>query len=145
MKSIKIGITDSSKYANYEKWFLKANVAVSELSFQLCNENTVKDCAGIVLTGGQDIHPGYYRHPEYLAELDPTDINEERDAFEWKVLDLAFKLKKPVFGICRGLQLVNVFLGGTLIPDIPRITRKKEHGKIDGKDQCHPICVDEKS
>ena len=146
MNRIKIGITDCSKYANYEKWFLAANdVAVLELSYQLRNENSVEECQGIVLTGGQDIHPRYYNKSEYLSLLNPKEINEERDVFELKVIELAFKHKKPVFGICRGLQLVNVFLGGTLIPDIPTVSNKKEHGKIEGKDQRHPIRVDEKS
>ncbi len=146
MKRINIGITDCSKYANYEKWFLDVkDVAVTELSYQLRNENDVEQCNGIVLTGGQDIHPRYYNKPEYLSMLDRKEINEERDVFELKVVELAFKTKKPVFGICRGLQMVNVFLGGTLIPDIPSISNKKEHGKIDGKDQRHPIRVDERS
>ena len=77
--------------------------------------------------------------------LDLKEINEERDVFEMNVIELAFKAKKPVFGICRGLQIINVFLGGTLIPDIPSIANKNEHGKIDGKDQRHPIRVDERS
>jgi putative glutamine amidotransferase len=146
MSPIKIGITDCSKYANYEKWFLAVkDVEVIELSYQLRNENSVEECNGIVLSGGQDIHPRYYNKIEYLSQLDPKEINEERDVFELKVLELAFKTKKPIFGICRGLQMVNVFMGGTLIPDIPTVANKKEHGKIDGKDQRHPIRVDERS
>ncbi len=142
---IKIGITHCAKYANYENWFLNApeNVEVIRLSYQLNNENDVAMCDGLVLSGGEDIHPKFYDKPEYLPQLCINDIDERRDEFEYKVIEKGLELNKPVFGICRGLQMMNVFLGGTLIPDIPTALGINEHGKINGIDQRHSITIQE--
>ena len=141
----KIGITDCSKYSNYERWFSSIpNVGVIKLSHQTNNADLVSQCDGIVLTGGEDIHPKYY-NPDYLQLLNPAEINEARDNFEWAVLKKVFSEGKPLLGICRGMQFVNVFLGGTLIPDIPALTGIKEHSKVNGFDQRHSIRVERNS
>lgn len=141
----KIGITDCSKYLNYERWFANIlNIEIIKLSHQQNNADLVSQCDGIVLTGGEDVHPKYYK-AEYINLLNPAEINEARDAFEWEVLEKAFSGKKPLLGICRGMQFVNVFLGGTLIPDIPSVTGNKEHSKMNGIDQRHSIRVEKNS
>ncbi|MBA2440986.1 MAG: gamma-glutamyl-gamma-aminobutyrate hydrolase family protein [Rubrobacter sp.] len=71
---------------------------------------------GLLLSGGSDLHPGYYGE-EPLPGLDAT--LSERDAFETVLLEHALRRGMPVFGICRGLQLINVALGGTLYQDLP--------------------------
>lgn len=72
---------------------------------------------GVVLPGGdEDIHPKFYE-PEYAEDL--VISNEERDNFEILVLKKALEREIPVLGICRGMQLLNVVLGGTLIKHIP--------------------------
>ncbi|WP_306598500.1 gamma-glutamyl-gamma-aminobutyrate hydrolase family protein [Geothrix sp. 21YS21S-2] len=72
---------------------------------------------GVLLTGGDDIHPANWDpeeavHPE--AEPDP-----ERDALEIPLARRAWDLGLPILGICRGEQLLNVALGGSLVQDIP--------------------------
>jgi putative glutamine amidotransferase len=69
----------------------------------------------LVLSGGADIDPRRYGAApgQGLGQID-----EERDEFELAVLDLALEQHIPVLGICRGMQLVNVALGGTLTQDI---------------------------
>lgn len=76
---------------------------------------------GFIFQGGLDINPeSYGETPEnYKYEGDP-----QRDIYELKIMDYAFKNKKPVLGICRGMQLLNVFCGGTLYQDIE--THRKE-------------------
>jgi len=66
---------------------------------------------GVLLTGGGDIDPGLYG-----AQPDPATsrVSRERDAAELEVLDAAVAAGKPVLGVCRGMQLVNVARGGTL-------------------------------
>ena len=71
---------------------------------------------GFVFTGGPDVEPALYgqKKEDYCGEIAP-----ERDAMEMKLFRLAFDLDKPILGICRGIQLMNVALGGTLYQDIP--------------------------
>lgn len=146
-QTIKIGITDCENYLFYENWFLETekNAEIVKLSYHLKNEKSIAECDGIVLSGGEDVHPKFYNKLEYLELLDMTDIDEKRDEFEWKVIEKAFELNKPVLGICRGLQAVNVFLGGALIPDIPTASNIFEHGQINEEDQRHSVTVEEKS
>ncbi len=73
-------------------------------------------CAGFLLTGGQDVSPALY-HQTPLAGL--TECCPKRDEMETLVLEEALRTDKPVLGICRGLQFLNVFLGGTLYQDLP--------------------------
>ncbi|HUR12715.1 MAG TPA: gamma-glutamyl-gamma-aminobutyrate hydrolase family protein [Flavitalea sp.] len=142
---MKIGITNCAKYSNYDKWFQGIeDVQVIKLGHVLNNHHQVSQCAAVVLTGGEDVHPDYY-NPEYITRLNPSGINKARDAFEWKVVEKVFEEKKPLLGICRGLQFVNVFLGGTLIYDIPAVTGNTEHAKIAEVDQRHSIRVEKNS
>ncbi len=71
---------------------------------------------GLLLSGGSDLHPGYYGE-EPLPELGVTV--PERDAFEMALLEHALRRQIPILGICRGMQVLNVALGGTLYQDLP--------------------------
>jgi putative glutamine amidotransferase len=71
---------------------------------------------GLLLSGGPDLDPGYYGE-EPIPELGTT--LPEWDALEMALLRLALKQGMPVFGICRGMQILNVALGGTLYQDLP--------------------------
>ncbi len=71
---------------------------------------------GLVLSGGEDVDPAWYEtdpHPK----LNPP--SRERDLFELALFAAARQRELPVLGICRGIQLVNVALGGTLFQDLP--------------------------
>ena len=71
---------------------------------------------GFLFTGGPDVDPALYgqKREDFCGE-----IHGERDAMEMKLFRLAYALDKPILGICRGIQLMNVALGGTLYQDIP--------------------------
>lgn len=74
---------------------------------------------GVLLTGGADIEPAHYgRVPDGFGFYE-----SERDEFELSLLDGAVERELPVLGICRGLQLINVHLGGTLNQHIPTHAR----------------------
>lgn len=72
-------------------------------------------CHGLLLTGGEDVDPVRYGaapHPELGA------VNEARDAMEIAAVRTALERRLPILGICRGMQLLNVALGGTLVQDL---------------------------
>jgi putative glutamine amidotransferase len=78
---------------------------------------------GFLFTGGQDVHPALYNQTE-LPFCGKTSAR--RDAFEKALLEEILRLDKPVLGICRGLQFLNVMLGGSLYQDIPSQTAPAE-------------------
>jgi putative glutamine amidotransferase len=99
---------------------------------------------GLVLAGGADIDPATYAqdaHPETV------DTVPERDAFEVALARAAIERDMPVLGICRGMQLINVACGGTLLQHLPERFGHHEHrrvvGSFDGAD--HDVLLTEGS
>lgn len=73
--------------------------------------------SGLLLVGGADIHP---RHWDPHEAVHPTvELDEERDALELPLAREAWERRIPILGICRGIQLLNVALGGSLHQDLP--------------------------
>ncbi|HET9229505.1 MAG TPA: gamma-glutamyl-gamma-aminobutyrate hydrolase family protein, partial [Thermoanaerobaculia bacterium] len=88
--------------------------------------------AGLVLCGGADVAPELYGEEKLN---DTVDVYPERDAMEWALLDGARDAKVPVWGVCRGLQVLNVYLGGSLWQDLPsQRPEGLEHSINDPKD-----------
>lgn len=78
-------------------------------------ESLLEHCGGLVLSGGEDVDPRRYNeepHPK-LGSVTP-----ERDEMEMAALGFALERGLPVFAICRGIQVLNVFMGGTLYQDL---------------------------
>ena len=78
-------------------------------------EDALDHCDGILLGGGRDIEPARYGHKpgEHLAVTEPL-----RDAFELELTERALDRGLPILGMCRGIQVLNVALGGTLVQDV---------------------------
>ena len=92
----------------------------------------------VFLTGGEDINPS-----RFGAEASPAlgSVNERRDTFEYRVLAQAVQLRKPIFGTCRGEQVINVFFGGTLYQDIPtEVPTAGRHRNVN-----HPVRIAKRS
>lgn len=102
--------------------------ALRALGAEACFEG-LEACDGLLLPGGGDIDPARYGQ----KNLGSRDIDPERDALEFAALTTALRLGLPVLGICRGCQLINVALGGTLHQDIP-----DHSGLGEGVDRLHP-------
>jgi putative glutamine amidotransferase len=84
---------------------------------------------GVVLSGGGDIDPAAYhaeRHPE------TSQVNPERDAFELALTRRAVERDLPVLGICRGIQVLNVAFGGTLLQHLPEHVGHGDHRRTAG-------------
>jgi putative glutamine amidotransferase len=78
-------------------------------------EAVFEDLDGLVLPGGPDPHPSLWGEPVHPA----TVIDEARDRLEYALLAGCLERGIPVLGVCRGLQVINVALGGTLVQDLP--------------------------
>ena len=86
-------------------------------------------CQGLLLTGGADVSHKFYA-PRLPADQRATihGVDEVRDEMEIYLTRAALRNDLPVFGICRGIQVMNIALGGTLIPDLPG----HDHPQTDG-------------
>ena len=92
-------------------------------------------CDGLLLPGGGDIHPARFGQEDRGSR----DIDPVLDEAQLAVLDAFVRAKKPVLGICRGHQVVNVYFGGGLIQDLPTAA---DHMARDGHDGLHPIRIE---
>ena len=90
---------------------------------------------GLMLVGGADIDPAFYGQ---TAHEQTVETVPERDAFEIALVNAAIERDMPVLGICRGMQLINVARGGTLLQHLPEHFGHSEHlrvtGSFDGAD-----------
>src|SRR5262249_35437273 len=97
----------------------------------------VKRCDGVLLTGGDDIQPRLYGRrlsPRLKRTVSPPE--PARDLLELLVIREIFRQRKPALAICRGEQMLNVALGGTLIVDIPsEVGGPIAHNRTDRKDR----------
>lgn len=84
-------------------------------------------CDALLLPGGVDLNPSLYGEKNNGAK----DVNDELDEIENALLSMAVKDKKSVLGICRGLQFINVFFGGSLIQNISSCSIHSRDGEAD--------------
>lgn len=97
----------------------------------------VRRCDGVMISGGDDIQPELY-YPDIPANLRKTVGRNDpvRDLLETLIVKEAFSQRKPLLAICRGHQILNVALGGTLIVDIPsQVTTPINHSRLKQKDR----------
>jgi putative glutamine amidotransferase len=84
---------------------------------------------GLILAGGADIDPGSYGEEPHPQTLDTVP---ERDAFEIALTRAAIERDMPVLGICRGMQLINVARGGSLLQHLPELVGHEQHRRVLG-------------
>jgi len=141
---VRIGITESdTNFLNYPAWIQGDGVEVIVLSYKNENKEDFPRCDGFLLSGGVDMHPSAYGNSRVDYPW-ATNFNEARDAFELEVFQYACLHEKPVLAICRGLQVVNVALGGNLIQDLQE-QGFSNHRKGAEADREHLISVEPSS
>ena len=112
-----IAIAPCSKQHHYEEAVRRAGGDVRILDYETNTPaSVVSEVDGILLPGGDDVHPSLYGESAHsaFAAAEPG-----RDAYEIELVRQAADANLPLFAICRGIQVLNVARGGTLVQDIP--------------------------
>jgi len=145
---VKIAITKAAgndRYDKYAVWLHAVDPTVEIVDLDgLTADAAVErlhDVAGVILSGGDDVDPDLYGQPEKREAC--GDIDLARDEMELAVARGAVERNIPVLGICKGMQILNVAFGGTLIADIPTtINTSIEHRRLNHVDSTHTIEVE---
>jgi putative glutamine amidotransferase len=143
--TIKIGLTytgSEHKHNNYVRWLMKDNPAIeiTRLSAADNNLGLVQSLDGIVISGGVDIHPKEYGSAVLNYANAPAAFDEARDHFEKTVYAISQQHRIPLLGVCRGMQLVNCMLGGTLTHDMG--DELNAIHRFDERDRLHEIHIE---
>jgi putative glutamine amidotransferase len=113
-------------------------IAPSGTSRRLMAE-CVRHCDGVLLTGGDDVEPELYEKKlsaKVRRTVGTTPDGGERTLRELYLIDEIFRQRKPTLAVCRGSQLLNVALGGTLITDIPlQVPKAMNHRRMDKRSE----------
>ena len=142
-RTIKIGVTytgTDEKHSNYVHWLKgKDQVEITVLSPEHTGLENVHGFDGIVLSGGIDMHPKFYKNHNTNYPNAPDHFQEKRDAFEIEVFKISQQYQLPLLGVCRGMQLVNCVMGGTMTQDIGPVANVIH--RYDQDDKAHGINV----
>ncbi len=141
---MKIGLTrteNPEKHQYYIDW-LKGNddIEIVTISADHSNPDDIKNFDALVLSGGADIYPEIYGGSLEYDHLPKKGWKRDRDFFEMSAFETALEQSIPVLGICRGLQLVNVVLKGTLVQDLGDEGLNPVHKG--SPDKSHPVKVE---
>lgn len=108
-------------YGNYSTWLKKGDAFAKIINmYELGVDSALivlEECDGLIITGGADVYPEWYGQIEDTIMCGSFD--RYRDTLEIELIKKAITNKMPLIGICRGAQILNVTLGGSLIVDIP--------------------------
>jgi len=139
-RPVTIGVTRCSKLADYLASVEQTGARVRVLEVTESPRKLLHEIDGLVLTGGGDIDPVFYREDRHPLTV---DAEPGRDEFEIDLARRAMSENVPLLAICRGAQVLNVAAGGTLVQDIPSaIESELSHSVKEPKDlECHDIHV----
>lgn len=111
-----VGLTTCSRLPDYEESITRAGAVVRLLDPTMAGSEAALDgVQALVLTGGGDVDPQIYGEPPHATF---SGAEAGRDAFEIALVRTALERGVPVLAICRGVQVLNVAAGGTLVQDI---------------------------
>lgn len=150
-ETLKIAISKASpieSYSAYTDWIHAEDPTIETLDmYQFSIDSALQlleECSGLLLTGGPDIYPGNYGMESEIDRCGEFDL--KRDSLEFALIARALELDLPILGICRGQQILNVALGGTLYIDIPSdYDTTVQHRKPNTYDCFHNVMLEDKS
>ncbi len=143
--AVRVGLTttkpDTDKFSNYVRAVERAGgVAVPILPGKGSADEALRQLDALILTGGGDIDPKAYGSAQHEKT---GDVDPARDELELALVRRAKELGLPTLCVCRGLQVLNVALDGTLTQHIPDdVGGAVPHVGASGKDGFHPVKVD---
>jgi putative glutamine amidotransferase len=111
-----IAISDCHKLEDYRQSVLHVGGEVRIVKSSMPIDGALQGVQGVLLTGGSDVAPARYGEPQHPTTV---DVDLARDQFELDLIAEARRRGLPIFGICRGIQVMNVAAGGSLVQDIP--------------------------
>ena len=111
-----IGITNCRKLEDYRQSILHTGGEVRVLEAGGDAGTLLEGLEGLLLTGGEDVSPARYGEATHPSVV---DVDPARDEFEMSLIAAARSRDLPILAICRGIQILNVACGGTLVQDIP--------------------------
>jgi putative glutamine amidotransferase len=111
-----IAITSCRKLEDYRQAVLHVGGEVRIVEPAVVVEEALAGAGGLMLTGGDDVAPAHYGESQHPAVV---EVEPERDEFEIALVQEARRRNLPIFAICRGVQVLNVAFGGSLVQDIP--------------------------
>jgi putative glutamine amidotransferase len=135
-------MTSPFKFGKYTSWITRwiPEAELRVVSYKNTTEDPLAGCNGVVLSGGVDVSPGLYGYTDVDGIVEETD--SARDTFEVGLIRDAIARNLPVLGICRGTQLTNVVLGGTLVPDLQRAGHQDHRAMAEG-DRSHEVVIEQ--
>jgi len=108
-------------YGNYGKWLKTADPEIEWVDMYHISLDSalvlMDKCSGLLVSGGPDVYPGRYGQAEDTVRCGKIDYR--RDTLEFALIEKAMSMEIPILGICRGEQILNVYMGGSLYIDIP--------------------------
>ncbi|HUR34260.1 MAG TPA: gamma-glutamyl-gamma-aminobutyrate hydrolase family protein [Vicinamibacterales bacterium] len=142
-----IAVTSCAKLEDYKQAVMHAGGEVRVVEPDSSVEAALRGAGGLLLTGGDDVAPARYGETTHPAVI---EVAPERDDFEIALVTEARRLGLPIFAICRGVQVLNVAFGGTLVQDIPtQVANALDHAfKVPLHkpfDYAHDVWVDDNS
>jgi len=133
-----IATDDRQPNDRYRGALICAGAMPEEVVLARPGEPVPREFDGLLVAGGADLDPSHYGE---AVACEAVELSPERDALDLELFARAQKKGVPVFGICRGLQLLNVAMGGTLWQDLPSQRNRgvrHEHDRADGFPPEHP-------
>ncbi|HAV24048.1 MAG TPA: gamma-glutamyl-gamma-aminobutyrate hydrolase [Bacteroidetes bacterium] len=143
--AMKIGVTDNLRpepnLQRYLDWILSVEPSVEFVKFSHEKDNLgdANGISGVLLTGGGDVHPEFYGRLDATDKVSGTD--RLRDQFELALIDKVLERDIPILAVCRGMQILNVALGGSLLVDLQE-AGFEDHTTKEDEDYKHTLHVD---